>query len=88
MKKKIAIASLVIMCVMFIIGLVLIFSAPTIGRNAGNAAIRNNGGGMDTNQFERIIDGTTVSYQMGGLVISLVGGFGLLVSGYTLYKEI
>lgn len=80
--------SLAIMCFMFITGLALIFSAPSIGRNAGNAAVRNNGGVMDTNQFERIIDGTTVSYQIGGLAISLVGGFGLLISGYAFYKEI
>ena len=88
MKKKIAIASLAIMCVMFIVGLVLIFSAPTIGQNAGSAAMRNNGGSMDTSKYERIVDETTASYRIGGLVISLVGGFGLLASGYALYKEI
>lgn len=88
MKRKIALSALFIMCVMFIAGLVLIFSAPTIGLNAGNTAIVNNGGSMDTNQFERIIEGTSLSFQTGGLVISLVGGFGLLASGYALYREV
>jgi len=42
---------------------------------------------MDTWQFERIITSTTDSYRTGGLVISLIGGFGLLGSGYILFKE-
>ena len=88
LKKKIAITALVIMSALFITGLVLIFSAPSIGQNAGSAAIRNNGGTIDTNQYERIISSTITSYQMGGLVLSLTGGFGLLVSGYAIYKEI
>ena len=87
MKKKITTTALVIMCVVFIAGLLLVFIAPSIGQNAGNVAIRNNGGSIDTSQYERIINGTTTSFQIGGFVISLVGGFGLLVSGYALYKE-
>lgn len=75
------------MCIAFIIGLVLIFAAPSIGRNAGSAAIQENGGSMDTSQYERIIDHTTVSYQAGGFAIALVGGFGMLLGGYALYKD-
>ena len=86
--KKMAIVALIVMCVVFIVGLVLIFSAPTMGLQAGNAAVTNNGGSMDTNQFEIIINGTTASYQIVGLAISLVSGFGLLACGYVLYKEI
>ena len=88
MKKKIAAKAFVCMCIAFIIGLLLIFAAPSIGRNAGSAAIRENGGSMDTSQYERIIDHTTVSYQAGGFAIALIGGFGLLLGGYALYKDV
>jgi len=68
-----------------VVGIIFIFSAPTAGFNAGDAAVRDEG--MDTNQFERVIDGVTASYQLGGFAISLVGGFGVLLSGYSLYRE-
>lgn len=87
MKKEIVKIAFVVMCLMFVIGIIFIFSASSIGRNAGNKAIIQNGGQMDTNQFQKIIDETTISYQMGGFVISLVGGIGLLLSGYVLYRE-
>ena len=87
MKKKYINIFLGIMCVLFIVGLVLIFTAPSAGQNAGQRAIQSNGGSMDTWQFERIITSTTDSFRIGGLVISLVGGFGLLGSAYILFKE-
>ena len=76
------------MCIAFVIGLVLIFAAPSLGRNAASVAIRENGGSMDTSQYERIIDHTTVSYQAGGFAIALVGGFGMLLGGYALYRDV
>ena len=87
MKKKIAAKAFVCMCIVFLIGLVLIFTAPSLGRNAASVALQENGGSMDTSQYERIIDHTTVSYQAGGFAIALVGGFGLLLGGYALYKD-
>jgi len=71
----------------FIIGSVLILSAPSIGSNAGDRAIRTNGGVMDTIQFERVIVETTASYRTAGLVISLVSGFGLVTGGYVLFYQ-
>ncbi|MDR0929527.1 MAG: hypothetical protein LBM74_07425 [Oscillospiraceae bacterium] len=88
MKKKVATGALAAMGMLFIIGLVLIFSAPGIGQGAGDAALRANGGGMDTSQYVRIIDGSVQSCRLGGLVMALVGGCGLLISGSALYKEL
>ena len=88
MKKKFVIRVLSIISVTFIIGLVLIFSAPSIGINAGDRAVRNAGGTMNTSQVEWIVDETTASYRLTGLVISLVSGFGIITNGYALYKEI
>jgi len=88
MKKKIAVYTFVGMCLGFIVGLVLIFSAPTRGFYEGTRFVRRMGGSVDTNQFEILIEGTIISYQAGGFVISLVGGLGMIVSGYVLHKEL
>ena len=87
MKKKITIVALILMCALFIVGLMLIFSSSSIGEAAGNAFIQSQHGTYFNDQVNRIIESTTTSYQMGGLVISLIGGFGLLISGYVLLKD-
>jgi len=87
MKRNVAIWALVGMSVFFIVGLVLIFSASSVGLRAGDNYAKGGIGFYGNIDYEHIVTGTTASYQIGGLVISLVGGFGLLVSGYTLYKE-
>jgi len=87
MSKKMVGVFLVFMCFLFIIGLVLIFSAPSSGQNAGTNAIWKRGGSIDTWEYQQIIESTTSAYRTGGLVISLVGGFGMLLSGYALFKE-
>lgn len=89
MKKKIVItiSALVIMCILFVVGLSLVFSASSIGENAGNSFVRSQGGSYLTDQVNRIVNSTTLSYQLGGLAISLTGGSGILISGYALYKE-
>jgi len=76
------------MVIAFIIGIMLIFSSVTIGQSIGDNAIRRNGGSMDTSRYERIIDANTLNFRTVGLVVSLVGGIGMLLSGYALYKEI
>jgi hypothetical protein len=87
MKNKYAIIAFVVMCLMFVVGLVLIFSSPEMGQTAANAAVRRHGGSMDTNQFLLIFEGAVSSYRVGGIILSLVGGFGLLGSGYILIKR-
>ena len=87
MKNKYAIMAFIAMCLMFVVGLVLIFSSPELGQAAANAAVRRNFGSMDTNQFLLIFEGAISSYRAGGFVLSLVGGFGLLGSGYILINK-
>lgn len=60
----------------------------SIGQKMGSDAINARGGSMDTSSYERIIDTNTSNYRTVGLVLSLVGGFGTLLSGYALYKEL
>ena len=87
MKKKIVISALLIMCVLFIAGLVILFSAGSIGESAGNSYINNQHGEFYQDIVNRIIDSTTISCYLGGFVISLIGGSGILLSGYGLFKE-
>lgn len=86
--KNIAKNSLVIMIIVFIIGCVLIFYSPLIGQSFEEKAIDKSGGVMDTSQYEQIVDTNTSSYKTAGTIISLVGGSGLLLSGFVLYKEL
>jgi len=88
MKKKMTIISLPVTCIIFVVGIILIFTSLSIGQNAGRQAIASAGGSMDTSQYERIVNITSENYRTGGLVLALVGGFGALLSGYAFYKEI
>jgi len=88
MKKKMVRTSLCVMVITLVIGIALILSSVSIGQKAGDNAIHRNGGSMDTNQYERIINKTTTNYQIVGGVLSLMGGFGILLSGYAFYKEL
>ena len=87
MKEKIAKNSLIVTGIAFVVGIILIFLSASIGQRLGYNAIQSNGGSMETSAYERIIAANTDNFRMGGLVISLVGGFGALLSGYALYTE-
>lgn len=88
MKKEMAKKSLSIMVIIFVIGIMLILSSSLIGQSFGDKAIERNGGVMDTSQYHRIIDTNSSNFQTVGMVLSLVGGFGLLLSCFALYKEL
>jgi len=88
MKKNYVLFSIIIMSILFIGGLVMLFNSTTAGQRAGSRAMQENGGSIDTQKYYSIIDSTTQNYRTGGMVISLVGGLGILISGYALYKEI
>ena len=88
MRKRYAIISLVIMWALFIGGLIMIFNSTSVGNGKGQSAIQANGGSMDTQQYLSIINSTIENYRTAGAVISLVGGLGVLLSGYGVYKEI
>jgi hypothetical protein len=88
MKKKYILTSLIIMSLLFIGGLIILFSSTAIGQRVGHRELQANGGSMDTTQYYNIINSTTENFRTAGMVISLVGGLGVLLSGYGVYKEI
>ena len=70
MKKTNDITSaLIIRRIIFVAGLLLIFSAPSISKDDKN------------------IESTIFSYQLAGLLISLLSGLGALMNEYMLYKK-
>ena len=78
------------MCLAFIVGLVLIFIAPIVwtSGDAISSIVQHNGGSMEGTMVQIAVSGKIVSYQFGGLVISLVSGFGMIAGAYVLFKEI
>ena len=88
MKKKIARRTLYIVVIILIIDLALILSSTSMGDRIGYNAIQRHGGSMDTSQYERIIDTNISNFRTVGLILSLVGGCGLLLSGFALYNEL
>ena len=88
MKKKYVVTLLIIMSLLFLGGLIMLFSSTAIGQNAGHREVQARGGSMDGEQYNNVINSTTENFRTAGMVISLVGGFGVLLSGCGVYKEI
>jgi hypothetical protein len=87
-KRRYVLTSIIVMSFLFIGGLIMLFSSTALGQSAGGRAILSNGGSMDTQQYINIINSTTENFRTAGMIISFVGGFGVLLSGYGIYKEI
>ena len=89
MKKRVtALISLAIMIMLLAIGFFVLVHAATYGLDAANAAVRANGGSMDTGEFNMTADAVIKSYQIIGGIILTIGGLGILLSGCALYKQL
>jgi hypothetical protein len=88
MKKDFAKKSLMIMAALLCIGLILILSSDFIGEKAGTTTFQGPGGTNSTSLDRDIASRTADNYMTVGLVLSLIGGLGILVSGHALYKEL
>lgn len=67
--------------ILFVIGIILMFCATNIGRELAYHAIQANGGSMDTEEYMFIMKSQTLSFQLIGVVCSIVGGIGALFCG-------
>jgi hypothetical protein len=72
-------AIVVVFVLLFVLGVALVLSSTSIGLSAAQTAIQNNGGSMDTMQFEFIITSTTQNYQIVGGALALLAGLGALL---------
>ncbi|WP_051684859.1 hypothetical protein [Clostridium sp. KNHs205] len=88
MKKKIAVSVLITMVIIFIIGVVLIFNSRILGENIANSALYNNGGTIDGEKFNQIIDTAEMNFRIFGVILAMFGGSGILLSGYSIYKSL
>ena len=85
-KQKIAKQTLTYTAVIMVIGLVLILASGWLGDYMGSNALQNQGGMMDTSEYERIIQITTDNVRAIGFIVSIISGIGLVMSGYALYN--
>ena len=88
MKNNFEKAVLILIVIVTMIGFVLIFTSGLIGEAFGSYAMKQNGGGMATIDYERVYATTTTNVRTAGSILALVGGFGLLLSGYTYYQRL
>ena len=87
MKNKKVINIIIVMgfALIFIIGLIVIFSAPFIARDIfGTWGLRT----RDRQMIEDIIYNTTVTCRLIGIIISLISLFFIILNIYFLYKII
>lgn len=64
--------------VLFVIGLIVIFSSVSLGSTTANTYLRSQGGSMDTAQFTIILEGYINMYRWFGSILSVIGGFGFV----------
>ena len=88
MKKYFSKMAMLLTVALFLIGIVLILTATSMGNKKGEEAIRKNGGSMETARYNRIIETSTLDYRTAGTVIGLVGGFGMISMGSAIYREL
>ena len=86
-KQKIAKQALTYNAVIMVIGLVLILTSGWLGEYMGSNALQNQGGVMDTSEYERIMQNTTQNVRSVGFIVSIISGIGLVMSGYALYNQ-
>ena len=87
--KKVWVKRILYMTVlMLFIGIIIIIFSTKIGSKIGYNAIQENGGSMDTSKYKTIVETSTFNFHNAGIALSVVGGLGSLLGGYTLYKEL
>lgn len=87
-KVKMAKISLIVMTSTLIIGIILILSSVSIGKNIGTTTTYSGPNSSISTIDTDIVKATTTNYRVVGTLISLIGGIGTLLSGYGIYKEL
>ncbi len=88
MKKIFIKRAIIVMSSLFIIGVICLFNSAKAGENARFRALQKYVGVNDSIDYSRIEDTTTLNFQIMGGVLSLIGGYGGLMIGYAIYKEL
>lgn len=88
MKKQYVNTMMIVVLVLFVIGIGMILKSTEIGEAAGSKSIRARGGSMDTELYHFVIESTAEKYEKAGVVLASLGGFGILLCGLGIYKEL
>lgn len=87
MRKRFVRLSLIIMIIMILAGLILILFSNTIGRIIGTDYVQE-GNLVTITENPVFVEANTCNLRIVGSILSLIGGFGMLLSGFALYKEL
>ena len=87
LKKRFLKLTLIIMIIMIIVGFILILFSNSIGQKIGTDSIQE-GNTTITSEDPTIVEANTHNFRIVGSILSLIGGFGMLLSGFVLYKEL
>ncbi len=88
MKSNFEKTILVLIISVTMIGFLLIFTSGMIGEALGGYAMEQNDGAMATIDYERVYSTATTNFRTAGSILALIGGFGLVLSGYTYYQRL
>ena len=69
---------IILSLVLFVVGLFVIFNSVGWGSETANAYLRSQGGGMDGAQFMIVFQEYINIYRWIGIVLSVIGGLGLV----------
>lgn len=88
MKKRIVLGAFILTLVLFCIGIYMISNSINFGQSEGFKAIQKSGGSMDTQKYLIIVESAIENYRTTGMIISFIGGLGVLISSVGIYKEL
>lgn len=77
----------VVFAILFVIGLFFVLKSVSWGSDSANAYLRAHGGSMDTTKFMVIFQEYISTYRIFGIILAIIGGFGLLRSIKFLEKD-
>ncbi|MCL2620186.1 MAG: hypothetical protein FWD97_04540 [Defluviitaleaceae bacterium] len=86
-----AVAGLIAMGIMFLVGLVLLVFAPQLGEESYRSVLfQIRHGHVYTTAYEYValLEASLIAYRMVGLAVTTVGGIGFLLSGIGVYREL
>lgn len=71
---------------LFVAGMIVLFNGTNIGMFLANQTLSANGGSMGTEKYYFIMESNTLSCQLGGTVLSIIGGISTVIFGYRCVK--
>ena len=88
MKKLFLKRALVITVISFFIGLSIVLSAQSLATKWGTKVVEQGGLYTISTSDPEVIETKTIALVIAGSLISITGGAGLLMSGYSWYKQL